>query len=441
MTRLRSLVAAAAVIAIAVAVGAVLVVNGGTSDKHLTAYFNRTVGLYLGNDVDIRGVKIGKVTDIAPAGKKVRVTMSYDGDETLPKNVHAVLVPPRIVSPRYIQLTPVYTSGPKLADGATLGLAKTATPLELDQIFRNTNKLLTALGPNGANKNGALQRLVDVGAKNLGGNGKQLHDTLASFADAVATLSDNRHNLFGTVRSLQKFTTTLASSDSGVRRINSQLADVGTYLSGERKELAAALANLSTALSQVHSFVKDNRAELTTDISKLNDVTNAVLSKKKSLKEFLDVSPLALFNLALLYDPNNFTLDTRAVNTVELPKLLRQTICNQLDPTALAQFPRLEKLLQGLKPEKRCQALIDGLVAPILRNGTTVKIQKLVQSLLDKLTSGSPLRSLLGREKQSSTGGAGSGGPLGGLGSLGQASGAGLSGPSLLHSSLGVPSP
>jgi phospholipid/cholesterol/gamma-HCH transport system substrate-binding protein len=440
MTRIRTLVAGAAVVAIVIAVGVVFFVGGGTQDKKLTAYFSRTVGLYHGNDVDIRGVKVGKVTDIKPAGKRVKVTMTYDGDETLPKDVHAVLVPPQIVSPRYIALTPVYKGGAKLADGATLSMKKTATPLELDQIFRNTNDLLTALGPNGANKNGALSKLVDVGAANLKGNGKQLHDTLAGFADAVATLSHNRKNLFGTVTALQKFTTTLANSDQGVRRINGQLADVATYLSGERKELGEALANLATALGQVHGFVKDNRKTLTTDISKLNHVTNAVLSKKKSLVSFLDVAPLALLNLGLLYDPNNFTLDTRAVNLVELPKLLRQTICNQLDPTALNSIsPALAKAVGKLKPKKRCQAIIDGLVAPILNGGGVQKVVKnLVKDLQKGLpiggSGGNPLGGLIG-DLNPNAGSGGSG--AGGTSNPTKTSGAGLSGSKLLQSSLG----
>ena len=46
--------------------------------------------------------------------------MHYDPEIKLPADAKAVIVAPSIVGDRYVQITPVYESGPKLADGATL---------------------------------------------------------------------------------------------------------------------------------------------------------------------------------------------------------------------------------------------------------------------------------------------------------------------------------
>ena len=54
-------------------------------------------------------------------------------------SAQAVIVAPSIVGDRYIQLTPVYESGPKLRDGATLSTKDTSVPLELDQIYDSLN--------------------------------------------------------------------------------------------------------------------------------------------------------------------------------------------------------------------------------------------------------------------------------------------------------------
>ena len=64
-----------------------------------------------------------------------------------------------------------------------------------------------ALGPTGANENGALSDLIDVGAANLDGNGEALNRTLTGFSQAVETLADNREDLFSSVDNLQTFTT------------------------------------------------------------------------------------------------------------------------------------------------------------------------------------------------------------------------------------------
>ena len=76
-------------------------------------------------------------------------------------------------------------------------------------------------------------------------------------------------------------------------------------------ELALALKNLAVALGEVASFVKDNRATLTSDISGLADVTGVLAKQKDALAEILDDAPDALSNLQNAYNPGSGTLDTR----------------------------------------------------------------------------------------------------------------------------------
>ena len=76
----------------------------------------------------------------------------YDSKYKVPADAKAVVISPSIVGDRFIQLTPAYDGGQALPDNARLGLDRTATPLELDQIFGSINDLTKALGPEGANK-------------------------------------------------------------------------------------------------------------------------------------------------------------------------------------------------------------------------------------------------------------------------------------------------
>jgi phospholipid/cholesterol/gamma-HCH transport system substrate-binding protein len=290
---------------------AALAAGGDGGTRHLTAYFTRTIGLYQGNDVRVLGVQIGKIDKMTVTGTKVRVDISYDGKYKLPSDVKAVVVPPSVVSDRYIQLTPAYTGGPVLADHQTLDVDRTVVPLEFDEIFRNLDQMDTALGPNGANRYGALSRLVDISAKNLNGNGEVLNGALKEFSGAISTLAGSRTDLFATVRNLQQFSSMLAQNDGGVRALNANLARVGTQLAGERRDLGAALANLSTALQLISQFVGDNRTRLTSDIHKLTKVTSVLSKEKDALAEIVDMAPFALSNLALAGDTKAHTLDTK----------------------------------------------------------------------------------------------------------------------------------
>jgi virulence factor Mce-like protein len=305
-------------IVVVLVAAAALTMFGDEDRKTLTALFPRAISVYEGSDVRVLGVPIGTVDSVTPSGTDVVVTMSYEADVKVPVDAEALIISPSVVGDRYIQLTPAYDGGEVLADNATLEADRTAVPLELDQIYENLDKLNVALGPRGANRNGALSDLLEVTAENFGGQGELLNQTIHDFGQFSETLSDNREELFSSARALQGFISTLAENDATVRRFNQSLSDVSGVLEGEREELAAALKNLSVALTQVSSFVRENREVLGHNIKGLNRVSKVLVKQRAAIDEILDAAPTALNNLALTYNPQAGTLDTRA-NLQELP--------------------------------------------------------------------------------------------------------------------------
>ena len=297
---------------------------GGDTAKTVVAHFPRTISVYEGSDVRVLGVPVGTVTRVEPTGTDVTVTMTYDDDVKLPADAKAVIIAPSVVGDRYVQLTPAYSgTGEVLTDGAELSVDQTAEPLELDQIYDSLDRLNVALGPRGANKSGALSDLLAVTADNFGGQGTTFRQTIKDFSRLSATLSGNKEELFGSVQALEGFVSTLAENDQTVRQFNQSLADVSTMLAGERQELVAATRNLSVALTAVKGFVAENKDSLSRNITGLNRVAKVLVRQRAALDEILHVAPGALNNLALTYNPQAGTLDTRAnfgesINQLEL---------------------------------------------------------------------------------------------------------------------------
>ena len=180
---------AAAVAALLVIVAVVTVITSGSPHKSLTAHFSRATGLYKGSSVRVLGVIVGKVTSIKPEGKTVAVKMSYDAKRRIPANASAFIIPPSLVSDRYVQLGPVYRGGPVMTNNAVIPVARTQAPVELSTLLQSIDDLSVALGPNGANKSGALSRLLTVSAENLQGNGAQINSTIKNVAALVSTLA------------------------------------------------------------------------------------------------------------------------------------------------------------------------------------------------------------------------------------------------------------
>jgi phospholipid/cholesterol/gamma-HCH transport system substrate-binding protein len=300
------------VAAFLVIVAAITVLGSGSPQKTVTAHFTRATGLYKGSGVRVLGVLVGKVTSIKPEGTTVAVKMSYDAKRRIPAGASAFIIPPSLVSDRYVQLGPVYRGGAVLPNNAQIPVARSEAPVELSTLLQSIDDLSVALGPQGANKSGALSRLLSVSADNLRGNGGQVNSTIKNVAALVSTLADNKTNLTGTIDNLATFTHALQQSDGSVRTLTTDLSTVSSQLDGDRASLASALRNLSLALGDVAQLVHDNRSVLTSDVSGLTQITNTLTSQKTSLTELLDDAPLALQNLNNSYDPSSQSLRTKA---------------------------------------------------------------------------------------------------------------------------------
>lgn len=330
--------------AVVVVVLAVLVISLRPKPERTeaTAYFPRTISLYPGSDVRILGVKVGEVESVTPVGTTVKVTFWWDAKHKVPADAKAAIVSPSIVADRFIQLTPVYRGGAFMASGAQFGLDKTAVPLELDQIYTSLNDLSVALGPKGANDQGALSRLLEVSARNLDGQGVKINHSITDIAALSRTLAGQSGDLFTTVRQLQTFVSALAANDQLVRQFNASFAQTSQTLAGERQDLSKSLTMLATALGEVSSFVKDNRGALRSTVRQATQLSQVLVQEKDALGEILDVAPQALNNLSHTYNPKAATLDVR--------ENLGQTLN---DPALFI----CSLLRQANQPMSTCQAL------------------------------------------------------------------------------------
>jgi phospholipid/cholesterol/gamma-HCH transport system substrate-binding protein len=302
----------------ALAVAAALIVGGRAAYQathpgiRVTAYFTESIGIYPGSDVRILGVQVGTVDAVQPDGQEVKVTLTVDNGIPVPAGVQAAVVAPSVLSDRYVQLTPAYTGGPRLANGAVIPVTRTAVPVEIDQIYAALSDLAAALGPSGANKTGALSNLIKTGAANLNGNGGYLNSMLTQYSGLSQTLGGSADNIAATLSSLEQFTSMLQRNNGQVQLVEQQLAQVTGFLSGDRQQLSAAISALATALSQVQQFIASNRSLLTSNVNKLASITAILSSERASLAEALDTAPLAADNLLNAYDATTKTLDGRA---------------------------------------------------------------------------------------------------------------------------------
>ncbi|MFG1789953.1 MCE family protein [Nocardia sp. NPDC049149] len=331
----------------------------------ITAYFDRSVGIYEGSDVRILGVPVGRVDSVEPQGDQVKIVMHVERKFDVPAGARAAQITPSIVSDRYIQLTPVYTGGPKMDRTATIPRDRTVTPVEVDQLYKSITELSDALGPNGANKDGAVNDLVRTGAANLDGNGEALANSLTQLSKAARYLSDARGDIFDTVKNLQTFVTMLARNDQQVRQFNVQLADLSSFLANERADLGAALNLLSVALGDVARFIDNNRELIASNAEGLVTLTKTLADQRDDLAKLLPVLPVALSNLVNIHNAESGTLDMRA-NFTDLQDPFG-VMCKLIDVAKLRPGdPQFEALGRQMRPIlEHCKEISDQITAGV----------------------------------------------------------------------------
>ena len=104
--RARSVLAIALVLVL-LGGGAVLAWSRSRIDKiSVVAYFDNSNGIFVGDDVVILGVPVGQIDKIEPQPQRAKVTFWVNAKYQVPADANAVILSPKLITSRAIQLTP-----------------------------------------------------------------------------------------------------------------------------------------------------------------------------------------------------------------------------------------------------------------------------------------------------------------------------------------------
>ncbi|MFL6155712.1 MAG: MCE family protein [Marmoricola sp.] len=323
---------------------------GGGGKIEITALMKDSAGLFVGNDVGILGVTVGKVTAIKPEGTHVRVTLSVDADQPVPADAGAVVVARSVATDRYVELTPVYRSGARMKDGAVIAQPRTRTPVDFDDVLGALNTFATGIAGAGSSS-GAIRNILKAGSSALDGKGETFNRAVTALGGAVDSISAQRGNITSTVKSLDTLTSTIASNQQLVKDFVTQVSQASALLAGERKTFQSSLRSLSSAVQQVADFAHQNRQQLVAALGQSTSLIRSLMTKRSQLTEILRVMPVTLQNLHNIYDEKTGRLRVRLDPLVITPiGGLVNSLCTAIPTDICAAFgPSLLNLANILK--------------------------------------------------------------------------------------------
>src|ERR1700704_2494434 len=191
--------AAAMVFMLIAGVVVVLRSTAAINRTNAVAYFDNSNGIFVGDEVRILGVPVGKIDKIEPQPGRTKISFWFADKYKVPADAKAVILSPSLVTSRAIQLTPAYTNGPVMADHTVIPQERTAVPVEFDDFRQQLQKLNDALQPTQPGAVSPLGALVNTTADNLRGQGATIRDTIIKLSQAVSALGDHSNDLFSTL--------------------------------------------------------------------------------------------------------------------------------------------------------------------------------------------------------------------------------------------------
>ncbi len=352
--RLRSVTIVALVVALIG--GAYVLFSSAGSGRKVVGYFASAVGIYPGDQVRILGVPVGSIDSIEPGPSDVKITMSVSGDVKIPKDAKAVMMSPNLVSARFIQLTPAYTGGAVLPPGGSIDLARTAVPVEWDEVKQALTQLAAQLGPTSGSMQGPLGAAINQAANTLDGKGESFHNALQELSQVAGRLGDSRSDIFGTVKNLQVLVNALSASNDQIVQFAGNVASVSQVLADSSHHLDNTLGTLNKALSDVRGFLHENNSTLVDTVSKLNDFAQTLSDQSDNIEQVLHVAGPGIANFYNIYDPAQGTLN----GLLSIPEFANpvQFICGgsfetAAGPSAPDYFKRAELCRERLGPVLR----------------------------------------------------------------------------------------
>jgi phospholipid/cholesterol/gamma-HCH transport system substrate-binding protein len=275
------LIAGGALVAVIVIV-AILVLGGGAGADYKLE-FPEAGQLVRGDQVQVGGVPVGSVTEIALTHNFTAVvTIHVDSSLTpLHEGTTAVVRVPSLssVANRYIALSPGPNSSPSLSAGAKLPASATKPVTDLDQLF-NTFNAQTRKG---------LQGFIQGQAEQYAGQGRALGVSTEYFPSALGATD---HFIAELVRDQPIFTSFLVETAKAVTTIGARkeaLTGLIEHANTTFQAIGSQQANLAKGLKQLPVTLRQgNRtfADLPATFSALKQLVDASKPTSKPLTTF-----------------------------------------------------------------------------------------------------------------------------------------------------------
>lgn len=248
--------------------------------KDFEAYFSDAGGISPGNDVNISGITVGKVTGVALAGDTAKVNFTVDRDIKVGDQSLVAIKTDTVLGQKSLSVTPRGAG-----TSTVIPLGRTTTPYTLNTALQDLGQNVGELDKPKFEQ--ALQTLTDT----LRDATPQLRGALDGVANLSRSINKRDEALEGLLRHAKRVSDLLAQRSGQVNQLVTEGNQLFAALDERRQALSNLIAGIDDVSQQLSGFVADNRKEFKPALDKLNLVMDNLLERKEHIGEALKRLP------------------------------------------------------------------------------------------------------------------------------------------------------
>lgn len=253
-------------------------VSGASSEYR--AVFVDSTGLVPGSDVQISGVRVGRVDGVDLVDNQAVVTFRMEADQSIPLDGRAVVRYADLLGARAVTIEPG-PSGPMTSDflspGSTIPVERTQPALDLTSVLGGFRPLFDALDPAGVNQlaneivrvfqgqgatmDSLLSRTVAV-TENLASKDSIIDELIANLNGVLQVTMANRPNFVELIDSLDTFVAGLAEDRNQIADALDSAGVLANNLAGMFDEVEPDLVPMLRSLEETSDVVVENQAAI-----------------------------------------------------------------------------------------------------------------------------------------------------------------------------------
>jgi phospholipid/cholesterol/gamma-HCH transport system substrate-binding protein len=273
---------------LATAVLAVSISNTNVGDTiSYSAKFSDVTSLNPGDDVRIRGVRVGQVDSMSVVDHNLAlVRFSVDKTKLLPRDVTATIKYRNMVGQRYIALDRGEKLSADLLDpNDEIPLTRTHPALDLTDLFNGFKPLFQALSPKDVNE--LSGEIVQV----LQGEGGTVDSLLQHTGSLTSTLANRDQVIGNVIDNLNSVLGNINNQGDALSTLVTTLQQLVTGLAGDRTAIGDAIQGLADLTGATAGLLDQARQPLKDSIAGLGMLASNLVAGSAELRQFLVATP------------------------------------------------------------------------------------------------------------------------------------------------------